>query len=399
MNLLVCSYYFGVGAEGICTERLVRALLEKNISITVITSNASRPSIEAPHLEVIVVPSGPVRPTPLFRFMARMTGQVPSTFFIWSVRAAYARPKRRPDLVYGRAQPISSQIVASKIAKRYRAPLWQHFSDPFPSPWSKPDSLEFSRELSDVKKLIAHAEKLTFTTDDGLRFQNRLIGDDAHRKAFVLPHVAPPAFTLRKTHRGPGRTFVYLGSFYKERRSNELLKGFAAYWARNPLAKLYFVGSTSSELLADIRDTGLGGCVHTLGRTTDIQPYMEMADVLVAVDSFVGEPVFLTTKLVEYLMTDRLVLLISPTHSPSARLVEGMRNSVVHVSEHSAAAIASGLERASTIHASNDAIATRMNRMKEFSGKAISSIFVNEMEASLRCFESQEGNKTAETLR
>jgi hypothetical protein len=379
MNLLICSFEFDSGAEGICTGRLIRALLNAGCQITLATSNTADLSFQHEHLEYAVF-STPRLPFRVLSLLARLH-RAPRSNVFWCRRVARMQPpKIRPDLVYGRAMPISSVEAARLLAAKLRLPLWAHLSDPFPEPWEDARTNRFARMLYYAHKLVRDTQALTFTTAQGLAFQERSVKTSLSTKAFVLNHVAPEPSVLPPPPDAKP-TFAYIGSFYGKRTPDALLEGFAQHLKSSRGSSFLFVGTDPTSIAPQAARLGIVDSLRVIPRVKNILPHLATAHALVTVDAAQDEPVFLPTKIIEYLVVDRPVLVISPAKSPAAALAKRFQRSVLHVPPDQPQAIADGLTQ--TLHLKPDPqdYSDRFQQMQEFTGPTVAARFLEEAAA------------------
>jgi len=93
---------------------------------------------------------------------------------------------------------------------------------------------------------------------------------------------------------------------------------------------------------------GLTRNVTLLGQVAQPSLAIRQADILVSIDADDKDPVFLPSKLLDYLSTDRVVLSISPRGSPAETMLGLVPKSSVQ-SSHDLVAIANAMEKASQI--------------------------------------------------
>jgi len=383
MHILICSHEFGYaqGPEGICVLRLAHALLDVGARVTVVTSIGADEGPTRAGLEVVRVETKCFRPEPMFRVVKRVLGRVYWKDYhqFWQWRAVRTRLPEGIDFVYGRCMPFSSGLAARRLAARLRKPFLVHFSDPLLSPWYTPPGLPLFLMRRLYKDVVARASRVSFTTHEAIAYSERTMGIPLGEKAFVLNHVAPEARFLGPPPSTAGPVFLYAGRFYGRRGPDVLLQGFALYRSVHPSATLRFVGAEASVIMAEADRLGIAGAVAVFPFTRDLGGYLAEADVLVAVDAADETPVFLSTKVVDYLMVDRRVLLVTPPGSPAARLAERAPGTALSVIE-TAAAIARGMDDLVAMRPGEEAYRERFLMMHEFSGVVVARVLLRNAE-------------------
>ena len=370
-HILICSVNFDARPEGICTGRLVRALLDQDVRVTLICAREkSRLGFAHPLLDVRALSTGLRHPQWLWHALARARGELPSNHYGWTRRAASIELDELPDVIYGRAWPFSSLVAAQMLAQRLKRPLWLHFSDPFPPP---PSTREAAYVMHGLQQLAAQARGATFTNAHAARYQLRQLGLNTPAWAQVLNHVAPQAqqFGPPVIEQNIAARFVYLGSFHATRPAQPLLAGFAAYLRTGVQAHLHFVGTRRDQVQPDIQHHGVQARVSVEPYTQDVPGWQARASVLLAVDWLHGEPVYLLTKVVEALVVDRPLLLITQPGSPGDRLASQCPDTVVSVTSSEPAAVAQGMARAQAMSARPGDYARRRALMQEFAAPEV----------------------------
>jgi len=374
MRLLICSFEFDSGAEGICTGRLVRALLDRGCQITLVTSDLADLTFRHDHLQTLVVPA-PTLHWSVAGLLARLMG-APKANAIWCHRVATLRKfVGKPALIYGRAMPLSSVEAARRLAIGCGVPFWAHLSDPSPNPWVERHTDLFRRLRSHACRLARTAQALTFTTEQALAFQERCLGVDLRAKAFVLPHIGPAPGTLPRREDG-APTFIYIGSFYGKRQPDTLLDGFARHLNQCPSSRFVFLGTDPASIMPTATRLAVSHAVRIVGTVKDVRPWLAAADVLVAVDACEGEPVFMSTKLVEYLVVDRPILLLSPSSSPGAVLLQRFPSTTRRVGCEDPMMICRSMDELLKTTVRPEDYASRFEQMREFSAGCVASRFL-----------------------
>lgn len=380
MRILIVSYGFGQqqSAEAICTTRFTAALCE-HAETTVLTS-APLASCDDTGFTVLGLDRRPLLPRAFVRLLTGAADRFVSPHVAWTTRCSRVEVSPRPNLVYGRSNPVSSNLAAASVAARLRVPFIAHFSDPLPSPWDVPNTREWHRKLKVAEFIIGRANAVSFTTQQAADFVRDLVGTPAgDTPFFVVPHVAPP-LSLHGSARTNG-PILYAGRFYGRRTPDALLGGFALMSRQLPHVRLRMVGDANpSRARALASRLGVESKVEFVPFCDDLRPEYERAAVLVTVDAQEDVPVFLASKSVEILCTRRPVLAITPARSPFRSLAAAAHPTVRCVAEShdEVAAALSSLVRADFGPRDYD---SRLASMAEFSGPQVASVFLSSAKA------------------
>lgn len=368
-HILFCGVNFDASPQGMNTGKLARALLARGNQVTVVCGREkSRVDFVDPSLELLPLGVQPRHPRWLWKAVADLRGHMPCNHYLWTRRATGVPLRRFPDVVYGRAWPYSSLVAAASLARRIDRPLWIHFSDPFPPP---PKLREHPRLMRDLGAIATQALGATFTNDQQRDYQLRFLPPRPPDWAQVLNHIAPVPRRFGPPERR--NRFVYLGSFSDTRPPDRLFAGFAIVARRDPEARLHCVGTRPEKVLPVAARMGLEGRVVIEPFVRDIAEWQAAASVLLAVDWLAGEPVYLLTKIVESLVVDRPLFLLTQPGSPGANLLRGFADSSVCVTSQDAEEVARGLLRAADLAEPGVDLAGRFAAMEAFSSDQVAA--------------------------
>jgi len=379
LHICITSVLFDKKPEGICTGRLIRALLDQGHRVTVLTSSKEGSSLKHPGLNKIVFSHRPRYPRAMFRLLARLESGIFSNFYMWAKKAAnYDFGQDVPDVFYGRAWPHASMVPAYQLAQKYKRPLLLHFSDPFPAP--NEDLVYDAPFFRDLQKMTDAADAITFTNDETINYQRQHVNFE-QVKAHVLNHVSPAPVMFD----GPGESghFYHVGGVGPSRSPVPLLEGFALHVKKHPGSRFYFVGANAKYVDPEIEARGLAETVKVLPFTDDVKSVFEKAGILVSIDTQVSPPIFTPTKIVEYMVTARPVLAITPQDSPVSKLVARSPETAIAVTDYSAEVIAAGMDKVLAAEWQSHVYESRLAAMSDYSAASIATKF-EEIVASIK---------------
>lgn len=386
LHICLVSYEYGAGQgpEGICTQRLADALCREGVKVTVITSEKAEAALDLENAPSLIrVDSRPFRPL----FFWSLAEKILSNWrlfgnnyhFFWQTRVWLRRLPEGVDVIYGRSMPLSGCLAAWRLVKRSGLPLFIHFSDPVLSPWYRPAPMPLRLLRRYYRKLVSAATGISFVTPDAIAYSEQTMGIPLTGKAFVLSHVGPAPMCLGHKCRDAGPVFLYAGKFYGARTPEKLLAGFAKFQERSPGAIFRFLGAQPESINPEAFRLGVSGSVEILPFTRDVSKAFGEADVLVALDAFEGAPVFMSTKIIEYLLTDRPVLLLSPRNSPASRLLSRFPETALSVGDE-AEEIASAMGKLLSLSCDETAFVGRLKAMEEFSPSSVARSLIGAIE-------------------
>lgn len=367
-HILFCGVHFDARPQGINSARLVRAMLDIGLQITVLcgAEKSVTTRLSHPNLSLVPIRIAPRHPRKLLQWLAQARGHLPCNHYLWSQRVARYRPARPVDVVYGRAWPYSSLVGAANIADALDLPLWIHLCDPIPPPHTGRDH---DYVMQGLAQIALKARGATMLNDRALAYQLKFLPPRPEGWAQVVNNIAPPPSTF-----GPAQTdqcFVYIGSFSASRPADALFAGFAEYARAQPAARIHCVGTGVDNVRPAARRCGVEAQIVVEPFTRDIAGWQAKASVLLAVDWLVGEPVFMLTKLLESFVVDRPVLLLTQPDSPGARLASQFPDTVVCVTSSDPQSVAEGFARAAQMLRSPGDYAARLRGMEAFSAQRV----------------------------
>ena len=340
-RLLCISPFFPpvANSEAFCGGKLVKALLETGMDISVLTcSNISgkRPSEDRSSFwsslrEVTIdVPIPPQKP--FFRSLVlaahHRTHFYPRWINALVRRAIELHAERKFDAVYSRSLPAVAHIAGYWCAKKLGLPWIVNMNDPWdsfmvPGREDEPSWLYAAVSAYWMRKTLRRANVVMYPSVRLCEFQQEL--SKISRPCTVLPHIGYSAPTIanespslkhrkfRLVHAGK------LGSNEKPHRSADaLLLGLSEFLKTNPDARqeteMTLVGLSDSETDAQISKLGLQSVVTTVGSVSyeESLRYIESASVCVLVEAGLSVGIFLPSKLIDYISARKPVLALSP---------------------------------------------------------------------------------------
>ena len=225
-----------------------------------------------------------------------------------------------PDIIYARSTPIMVCEVAAYLKKETGVPVMMHFTDPVPAPieWD-PDLGYRRRMIATMNKILPFADSVSFGNTSMLKYQQSLLSYSFLYKSFVLPDpVRCEKLYDGRRERQEVFSIVYLGALYGNRNPLPIF---------DAITNLNNNGHRCELIIYDINRTNLHvpSFVRFVGRTMDVKTALLNGDLLLDIDGDDTIPVFISSKLKEYLCCCRPILSITPKGSPSRELTEGLK--------------------------------------------------------------------------
>lgn len=320
MKILVVSFEFGRGSgpEGICVERLCRELLQSGHTILLVSAFPPPTDLNG-RLQWV---EGRTCRRRLFRTQG------------------FTRVPNLPesvvncDVVYGRAFPPESIELARRLAAVIRRPLFIHLSDPLPcqlsSAFSIKTTIRASLHKMYLKRALRVAKGVSFSTPQAAKLQHRITPTLSVTRTYVVRNIAVAVASTASPRIEPSRAspIVYVGSFYGSRSPQSLIEGHRMYIREGGRRRLEFVGTAPNSIRSWLQPSD-AGMIEVRPFQSDVRSVYAGAGVLVSVDSMLAPPVYLSTKVIEYLDMPRPILAITPPGSPTAELLKDVGGAFV----------------------------------------------------------------------
>lgn len=234
----------------------------------------------------------------------------------------------KPDVIYARSTPVAVCEVAAKLGRKTGIKVIMHFTDPVPAPieWD-PNAGYRKRMVSTMNNILPYADLISFGNGAMRDYQQSLLSYNFMSKTFISPDPGPPISPYYDSkEKTPEIKLVHLGAIYGNRNPKPLY---------DAIEMLNNMGYKCSLDIYDNNRTNevTPSFVRYVGRTKDIPSALLSADILINLDGDDATPVFISSKLKEYLYCSRPIVSITPDNSPTRQLV-GHMSSVTCVSNN-----------------------------------------------------------------
>jgi len=256
----------------------------------------------------------------------------------------------RPDLIMTlvSASDYAILVAGSKISSRLKIPLYIHGTDPMPAPphWGEKPVLRRAI-MKTIHKAFKKAKYLSLSNETMLEYQLKMLGLNKTQRTFVIHNPVPDQFltTQPVSQDKDIDIFLFLGNTYTMRKPDLLIRAFAVYAKANQKAVLKFAGSRNPDLDNYDIPINIRSRIKCETWTKKPQDIIEEASVLVDLDIQAEHDVFISSKLMQYIGTDKVILSITSPSSPSSGFLNPIRDSVVF-SRHDPDQIVAAMDRA-----------------------------------------------------
>lgn len=330
MKILLISYFYHQTASGNISQRMAEELSNVGNQLKIVTS--SHIGNEDDDNPQIITVANLFKPESIvYRIISKLQTlkfwYLPN--IIWIVRAYYACrqviKEWKPDVVYCRSSPEEACLVGYMLRKSCKVDVIQHFSDPIPPP---SEYMIYCRKRNILGRLM----KKVIESASIVSYGNSRMKDYVYRELDILQQprsfISPDPCSKIEFVGAPKREqalvrLCYLGNIYGGRNPQPLFDAVHKLNESGIQIKLS-IYSPANKLYPN------NELVSFEGYTGDVVSAMCDSDILVDLDGDDEVPVFISSKLKDYLLIGRPILSITPENSPSEELLSNL-SSVISV--------------------------------------------------------------------
>jgi glycosyltransferase involved in cell wall biosynthesis len=227
--------------------------------------------------------------------------------------------------------PMSDHLIGLKLKAQLRIPWIAHFSDPWvDNPFTSSDPLTNAINRSFERKVLATADRVVFTSHETIDLVFAKYPASWKERARVVPHAFDPElFGDIQPPAGDKITIRYLGDFYGPRTPEPLVKALQEMVRTEPAA----LENVQFELVGNVQKTGfkvtefpsafadlvLLKSPVSYGKSVKM---MSESDALLVIDAPADRSVFLPSKLIDYIGSQRPIFGITPPGTAASLITE-----------------------------------------------------------------------------
>ena len=343
-------------SEGIQVAKYFRALVEKghNFSFDVVTS--SLPTLNMPYEPefeefdsgyeqkiTVNIPESKYVNFLLRKIYPAAVNKPDSKFFFsaqW--RSVVRKLKKIPDLIYSRSYPLSSALMAYKLASHYQVPWILHLSDP----WTLSPVHHYGGRVAEwhdkwERQCFEKADVVCFTSETTIRLYEEKYPLLLH-KFKMSPNVYDEDnISTEEIELGKKLRIVYTGGMVGERSLKWLLSALCLLNGRidNLSDKLEIIvaGEMDSYNRNLLKQYEMD-YINYLGPVSfkDSIKLQRSAHILLLIDSPLLEgkkSMFFPSKLLDYMVAGRRTMAVTPASSTSETIVDQLGGDVFQHNE------------------------------------------------------------------
>lgn len=315
--------------ECIQTAKYFKYLKEK-CSIDVVTS--SMPTLFMPYdakLEkytegVNQMIEVPIRENKYLNFIKRKMGvsavDQPDSkaAFIKGANIVLSDLEEAPEIIYSRSYPISSALLAEKLADHYQVPWVLHLSDP----WSISPMHNYSGELlkwhqRNEARVFQKAAAICLTSERTLKRYSELY-PGLSGKFRISPNVYDPDDAGEQGQLVQTNSIVYTGGLAGRRSASSFIGAMQSLLRStedNPsLPTLHFAGSFDRKNQAALNDAKMEIRDHGLLSYSESLELQRSARYLLLIDTPIDDPknaLYFPSKLLDYLLSGKPIIAVT----------------------------------------------------------------------------------------
>jgi glycosyltransferase involved in cell wall biosynthesis len=258
----------------------------------------------------------------------------PDEYFMFPTqwRTVTKKLTEKPDLIYSRATPFSSCLMALKLKAHYKVPWVMHLSDLWAdSPHFKYNNADKNYLQQLEAKCFKIADRISMTSHETIDFYAKKYPKFA-AKFFFTPNVYRDEELLPNPFRFDGKLkFLHAGNFYGKGRSPaKLIEAFTLLYNKNPQllneVEIHFLGKFNHDIRTIFTQNNLPFIKVTENYSfQDSISHQRNSHIMLLFDWQFEHmnSVFFLSKILGYMASQRFILAITGKGSTCYNVIEG----------------------------------------------------------------------------
>ena len=250
---------------------------------------------------------------------------------------------------------------------------------PAPGGWTKPG--EYRGKLRVIARTLSAADYVASSNRHMLEFQLTTFEHKEGLRSNVLLTPSPAEeYNLPVTSKA---VFLYTGSLYGLRNPNYMFMAFKRLLKEYPEAKIVFVGMRMKfRDMRSILSAEELKHIEVYEHTNDLEPLFRESTVLIDINADRESDPFLSSKIVTYLKSNRMILCETGRHTASREMFAGF-NTIIQC-DHNADSLYEGMLKALALANEEQDYSERNDVIEKFSIESVSAIFKRDLEELCR---------------
>lgn len=326
----------GRTAPGIIFEKLIHGLSLQH-QIDVLTADYDS-SIDLSRVSNIIKSKISNIDPRIYKSLISLFGFNPYDYFwTWkSIRLLKSRKLNQYEIVFSYISnhQYTPLIAGEIIALKYNCKYAIYSVDAIPAPgW--PEDYEYFKGVKRlVAKYLSKADAFFSANNQMLAYQLSTFKPSKNLITDVLYNPVIQKFKVFPNSECESNYFVYTGGIYGARRANYFLEGFEKLLELYPNSYVVFVGSRlSPSSLQNLNQKTLER-IKIFPFTRELDQFYSYATALIDIDADLENDVFLSSKIANYIMINRIIITETGKNSPSHNLFKDI-NSIIQCNHDS----------------------------------------------------------------
>lgn len=321
MKCLIIASDIGISAPGIVYETIIKEL-SKSMEISLIVVSCR----DGINMNVSMLPSAH-KGYEHYRIANMFMSSLGRPLFdcFWLERQ---RRLLNPDIVKCQDVIISfvsfhnykGVLLGNYLSQKYNKKWIIYSVDAIPAPlgWGK-DGRFYRNTRRFISKYISRCDAFFSANAQMLDYQLKPVQPFAKPSGVMFTPIRTDIdVCMSTTSLSP--VFLYTGGLYGPRRKEALIDGFRLFLRDYPSARLVFVGINYLQPFASCQDLIDSGNVEVYGYTRELKKFYDEATVLIDINAYFDNDVFLSSKIVNYLPLMKPIISITGLNSPSRNI-------------------------------------------------------------------------------
>ena len=347
MKLLIIASDIGVTAPGIVYETLINQLA-KDYEISIISPEISTGFKTS---SIKILPSKPVGFTHLR--VEKMSFEIFNRNILddyWLLKQKLIINNdsiRCCDAVvsFVSFHNYRSLLLGNELSKKFNKPWIVYSVDAVPPPngWGVEGSYR-KNTIRFINKYIGRADMFFSANEQMLNYQLGLLQFRPSKVGVLYTPIKPVSHSVKNRCSREIPIFLYTGGLYGPRKKNAVLDGFRLLLKHVSKAKIVFVGIGKYEKFMEYQDLLENENLEYYDFRKDLTEFYQRATVLIDINAYFDNDVFLSSKIVNYLPIGLPIVSVTGLNSPSRNIFTDDM-SIIHC-QHDAKEVCEALQRA-----------------------------------------------------
>lgn len=321
MNILIIASDIGKTAPGIVYETLLSALAEEN-NISLICPSVSS-DFNISKLDNVFEIEEPFHHIGWEKLLIKLLGRnIIDDLYVTSNIARFDfNFVKEIDFIISFASfhHYVSTLLGYKLSRKFQKKWIIYSVDAIPAPigWLN-DSAYYLNCKRFFEKYISRSDAFMSSNPEMLKYQ---LSGITHESIVTGVLYTPIRENVQVEHGSvKSINFLYTGGIYGPRKKESVLDGFRLFLQDHPDATFTFVGNHTPINFKGYEDLIEDKKIILAEFTNNLHPYYENATVLIDINAYFENDVFLSSKIINYLPVNRPIVTVTGSNSPTRNL-------------------------------------------------------------------------------